>query len=817
MGTSEVLNKTYSGGYAEKCPDSPDVAFEVPTGTGKTAIGLLIAEWKRDSSNKVAYLALTNQLAGQVLVEAKKLGIACADLRGTKDTRDPQEEGRYKTGSAVAVTTYANLFNIKPIIQQSELIVFDDAHGGEQYASDMWTVSVRAEDAPDLYNALVIALKPGISESQLRTIMDKSAFSSVELADLPGHPECIQNVTAVLDQVTSDDIRFAWKLIRNKLQSCLFLLSPLEITIRPLVPPTHTHSPFGATKQRIYMSATLGGQSDLQRAYGIEKIQTIRAQSPQWGRRYVFIPGLYTDGPTATRIISNVWDRLQTRRAVLLAPSDRIASRIYSELEQQMTEKPVRMGASDIKDSLASFTGSTDALLILAGRYDGLDLPDDQCRLLILAESPAAINPLERHLRDRWKMGPILRRRERTRLIQGMGRCTRNATDFAVIVWLGQSLINAATHTSLVEGMPSELSAEIAWGKEQSQIAGSQPEQLVDMILGLVDDSQYRDSANTSISSVQTKGSKRQAPEYEETGANEVHFARAMWDENYPHALEMARSIADKLNSPELSGYRAWWWFLASIAARLTDEARTEQDCLRRGSKCGVNAGWLNQLLQQRTRSTTFEGSAGLEPNAEGIWHALTAWGWAGPCFDQKLKEMLMKLNQHVHKPYVEGLDLLGMCFGAKTTRITEQGAPDVAWSFAMDFHIGFEGKPEKQQHAKLSKRDTQEAKGHIDWIKSKLARNPLSAEIVSLMVAPSASLDEVALPFAEGLLYASLQQLAALSEAVADRLRKIRIEFAGREFAEAATEFSAEIRNANLDLPSLKTGLLSQPLLPKS
>jgi hypothetical protein len=335
------------------------------------------------------------------------------------------------------------LFNINPVIQDSEVIILDDAHGAEQYVSSMWSAIVADADSPELYEPLLIALKPALTESQLRSVTDKSAYSTVELADVPGHPECIRNVTALLDQAMSEEVRFAWRLIRNKVQACLFLVSPYEICIRPLVPPTHTHEPFAAARQRIYMSATLGGESDLQRAYGIDKLLTIRAQSPQWGRRYVFVPGLYADEPTAIQIVADVWDKLRIRRAVLLSPSERIAGRIFADVEQRATVKPRRMLASDIIDSLDAFTNATDVILGLAGRYDGLDLPDEQCRLLILAESPAAIDPLERHLSERWKMGPVLRRRERTRLIQGMGRCTRNATDFAVIVVCSPFLVQS--------------------------------------------------------------------------------------------------------------------------------------------------------------------------------------------------------------------------------------------------------------------------------------------------------------------------------------------------------------------------------------
>src|SRR5260370_2421098 len=455
--------------YGEKCANASDVAFELPTGTGKTAVGLVIAEWKRLSANKVAYLSLTNQLAGQVLDESKRLGIPCADLRGTKDTRSGLEEGRYRTGEAIAVTTYSNLFNVNPVLRESDLVVFDDAHGAEQYVADMWTVSANMTRDKDLYNSLLAALRPGLSESQIRTILDKSAFGAVEMVDVHGHPECIANTIAVLDHATPDSAVFAWKMIKNRVHCCLFLASPYEITIRPLIPPTHTHPPSAAAKQRIYMSASLGGESDLQRAYGIPRLAMIRAKSPQWGRRYVFVPGVYVGEPEAKRIVAELWDGMKTRRAVLLSPSDRVMNRTLDDLQNEMANKPTRLPAADITDSVDVFTGRTDVSLGLAGRYDGLDLPDDQCRLLLLADSPAAIGALERHLSDRWKMGPVLRKRERTRLVQGMGRCTRNATDFAIIVWLGQSLVNSATSSRLLQSFPPELAAEITWGVQQSE------------------------------------------------------------------------------------------------------------------------------------------------------------------------------------------------------------------------------------------------------------------------------------------------------------------------------------------------------------
>jgi hypothetical protein len=118
-------------------------------------------------------------------------------------------------------------------------------------------------------------------------------------------------------------VKYAWPLIQGRITSCVFLASSHGVTIRPLVPPTHTHAPFANAKQRVYMSATLGGGSDLQRSYGVEKTSIIRATSPQWGRRYIFVPGVYASGEHSDKIVAAVWKGLTPRRALLLAPSGR--------------------------------------------------------------------------------------------------------------------------------------------------------------------------------------------------------------------------------------------------------------------------------------------------------------------------------------------------------------------------------------------------------------------------------------------------------------------------------------------------------------
>jgi hypothetical protein len=93
------------------------------------------------------------------------------------------------------------------------------------------------------------------------------------------------------------------------------------------------------------------------------------------------------------------------------------------------------------------------------------------------------------------------------------------------------------------------------------------------------------------------------------------------------------------------------------------------------------------------------------------------------------------------------------------------------------------------------------------------LRRIPKKVETNVIVVAPDASLHKIAVPFATGLHYAPPADILKLAQRVADHIRKLRVTFSGREFAEAAVEFSAGLRNAGLDIPSLRTALLSRKL----
>src|SRR5271169_3585781 len=83
--------------YVSKALRAPDVALQLPTGSGKTLVGLLLAEWRRRKfRERVVYLCPTRQLVNQVAEEAStKCGLSVEVFTGRIKNYTPAAKAAY--------------------------------------------------------------------------------------------------------------------------------------------------------------------------------------------------------------------------------------------------------------------------------------------------------------------------------------------------------------------------------------------------------------------------------------------------------------------------------------------------------------------------------------------------------------------------------------------------------------------------------------------------------------------------------------------------------------------------------------------------
>ena len=89
-------------------------------------------------------------------------------------------------------------------------------------------------------------------------------------------------------------------------------------------------------------------------------------------------------------------------------------------------------------DVVRSLRSGPVGVAVLVNKYDGIDLPDDACRILVVDQLPEIYGLLER--RDAAVLGKSesMFDRQMQRIEQGMGRGVRGANDSCVVLLLGR-------------------------------------------------------------------------------------------------------------------------------------------------------------------------------------------------------------------------------------------------------------------------------------------------------------------------------------------------------------------------------------------
>lgn len=466
--------------YKDNALDAPDVALQLPTGSGKTLVGLLLGEWRRlKNSERVVYLCPTNQLVHQVAAQAKeKYGIDVTPFTGKKSEYPPSARAAYLDGESIAVTSYSSLFNVKPFFENNHVIILDDAHAAENYISSSWSLSAgrRDPDTAALFAALANVLEPVLSPTaahRLTALTAEHRFDEdwVDSVPLPAFEPILNEMASVLDAHagSSGDVVFRWRWIKDHLDACQIYIARGEILIRPLIPPTNTHAPFASARQRVYMSATLGSGGDLERITGRRSI--LRLQVPSvWktqgvGRRLFFFPASSLSRDEMLALSGGMIKR--AGRAVVLTTGLYRAADLRKTFEEE-TGFPT-FDAREIENSKEGFIQTPEAVAVIANRFDGIDFPGDECRLLFVDQLPRATNLQENFFATRVGAATLLQDRIMTRVVQGFGRCTRSATDFAAVVVLGESLFTYLSQRDRRGFFHPELQAEIEFGLFQSR------------------------------------------------------------------------------------------------------------------------------------------------------------------------------------------------------------------------------------------------------------------------------------------------------------------------------------------------------------
>lgn len=771
--------------------DHSDVALELPTGAGKTLVGLLIAGWRRSSlHDRVAYLCPTRQLAYQVGLKAKEYDIKAHVLVGSKSQYPAAALSDYASASAIAIMTYSGLFNIKPKIDNPQTIILDDAHAGENYIAGMWSLSISRSDHKALYDQFINLFAKELPSYLTSDLMEDNPTPHQRLsADMLPSPKLFQHIQALtdlLDAATDDtNLIFPWQIIRNHLRTCGVFFTWSDILIRPWIPPTLTHPPFASAKQRVYMSATIGAGGELERITGVPRIHRIPVPSG-WdkqgtGRRLFVFPDRSFEETDYEPWLADILR--SNERTLVLTPHGLALSSFLTYIGKSGVQQQV-LRSKDVEEAMDVFTESSGAILVLTNRYDGIDLPGDTCRVLVVYGLPASVNSQERFLWSKLGLVSLLNDRVRTRITQAVGRCTRNSTDYAIAVMIGGSLLDFCIKRENRLELHPEMRAEMEFGLENSDVGDiGELAELVKLFL-------RRDSSWDEAESDIVKRRDEticDTPPYVGTLRDVVHlevgYQYDLWKEDYESALSRATDIVDQLSGDTLAPYRALWNYFAGCAAyqlvTITGKGElqaTASERFDRAAKASRTVSWFARLAQEL--GVQHEGA--IEYNyptmiaAESINTYLTNLGMVGKKFDKLMTENSTLIEATSATRFDRGLTELGKMLGFDAIQPKGSGVPDSVWRLGSEYVLLFECKSDEAPSDGISITTCRQSHGHQDWQKA----NPFftqSATMVTIVISPRKYINKDALPHAAGLFYQHVDQIRSLFREAQACIRVIR------------------------------------------
>lgn len=771
--------------YHQRFTNASDVAIQIPTGAGKTLVGLLIGEYLRQTKNdRVAYICPTRQLARQVGAQASKYGIKAHVFIGKQRDYPPAEFSEFQASAAIAITTYSAIFNSNPRIDDSNILILDDAHASENNIASMWSVEISRSEHQDIFNSLIGLFQQGLPPAFYSDLTETGQRSFI-IELLPGK-YIRENSKALIDYLdkrieAKSTIRYAWDLIKGNLAACNIYLSWNSILIRPLIPPTLTHPPFSQAKQRIYMSATLGAGGELERITGVKAIQRLPIPSG-WekrgsGRRLFLIPQVSMSDSDSFEVAMDSFRNVE--RSLILVPNQIVANRFASELDQRGF---TALYAKDIEDSIDPFSKSEKTILVLS-RYDGLDLPDDACRLLVIGGLPSGTNLQEQFLWSRVAAFSLLRDRVLTRFTQGVGRCTRSDNDFAIVIVLGRDMVDFILKRENRRILNSELQAELEFGFQNSR--GKDIEGFKTLREAFFEQGEEWEKAEEALTNLREQYRRHTDPVSEKLRSvvsDEISCHYSMWSGDLEAALEFARRVADNLGGDETKGYRGWWYYLAADAAMaLHDEndnptlIGTAQDLLKRSSTCCVAISWFARLAREIGSRDDHDEVDDLTAEAiENVRNKLTEWGAVGSRFEEELESIVHNLQSTKYKAFHRGLQGLGETLGFRSELPDSNAAPDCVWSIGDAVYVVHEAKSGQSIEGAIGVNDVRQAQSHEDWIRN----NRLcytKTKILNLIESPRGFIEAETKTYAKSLYHVFPSELVTLFNEVCAVLRQIR------------------------------------------
>jgi hypothetical protein len=711
--------------------NSPDLVIKMNTGSGKTVVGLVILYTQmKERRHKSVYVVPDKYLLGQVQKEAEALKIPT--------TTDPRSY-QYQRAEAILIINIYTLVNgqskfgvgDKGIEISIDSVLIDDAHSCLKTINDQFTISIEKSDSN--YDVIYKLFKDDIAHQNEQKVLEFEVEDPTAYAMVPywaWHREAT-NISRIFISATEEKYIFKWPLLKSVLKLCQCSISSSKIEISPRIIPIDIIGAIPAAKNRIYMTATLSDDSILTTHLGLDLDSLPPPITPDLandiGDRIIIAPQALNPSLTREEIIEYCSRRAKKVNVLAILPSKSMLHD-WQKVANEVCDK------DSIEKIVSKMKLGHVGLVVIINRYDGIDLPESACRLLIIDGVPESRKLSEKITRNMLNDVTAMNRQVIQKIEQGMGRGIRSNDDFCAVILMDRNLTNYLYGNNGIEDFSPGTKAQIEYSNDVAMAYKDPTMKEIGELLDfcILQDKEWLEGSRENLLSL-SYGSSYEIDEMTKHYFNAFQQCRI---DNYQDAFRILDSLANAEDKPAIKGFAK---FLAAEIQDFVDAAQS-QNTLNFARKFNprvikpisrITIDKLSKPLKaQALAALEFYRSFSSKTKYQMYYEAVLSDLEFQPNSSNKFEEAMKKVAE-----------LIGM--SAQRPENEFGKGPDVLWADKNHGYFVIECKNEAVAET-ISKTYCNQLNGSLVWFKTNY---PSETRFIGIQVHPSTSYEYAASP----------------------------------------------------------------------
>lgn len=475
----DVQSQVWNSWFSRK--DENNLIIKMNTGSGKTVVGLIILKsCLNENKSPAIYVCPDKYLVNQVIDAANELGI---------EVTDNFESTRFLSGKSILVANIYKIVNGKSVfgvgdegsrIKLSSILV-DDAHACLETIEDQFTINIPFDS--NAYKQMYAVIENSLHEQCESKAIEIESGEATSYMQVPYWvwQDKISDINRILVNYRNEDyLKFVWPLVKEQLKLSHCVVSSTGIEISPHYIPIDVIPSIMNADRKIFMTATLVDDSILASHFGLDeqeiKSPIVPESAGDIGDRMILLPQVINTDTTDIEIKTYCKNISKSINVVIITPS-KYRSEFWDDVSDlTLDTKNLYAGIEKIKNEHVG-------LVVLINRYDGIDLPDDACCLLVIDDFPDVRRKIDR-IKQSILMGSTRQINQIIqRIEQGMGRGVRSNSDYCVVFLIGKNLTRQLYSQGAMEKFSPGTIAQLKLSEQiAEQIKGKSLDNLSETI-----------------------------------------------------------------------------------------------------------------------------------------------------------------------------------------------------------------------------------------------------------------------------------------------------------------------------------------------